>query len=141
MARTLREEQTRLAGISAADPWWGQRFWRFAAMHEAQGAISPMMKMLLTGFGYIVAATLTLPRVTEMTAVFLRLEAPPGVSALAPPPGAGVLGPGTDAGVARWSHSLPPDLKRAAPEMYRNMRSEGCVTIRDWLAASHGNDR
>ncbi len=41
----------------------------------------------------------------------------------------------------RWQSSLPPDLQRAAPEIYRAMRSEGVANIREWIAGRYAGDK
>ena len=35
---------------------------------------------------------------------------------------------------ARWNTQLPPDLKRAAPELYRSLRAQWAASVRDWLS-------
>eukprot|EP00959_Pyramimonas_sp_CCMP1952_P239896 5013399-Pyramimonas_sp.AAC.1 len=37
--------------------------------------------------------------------------------------------------------SLPPDLKRAAPEMHRSMRGAGAASARDWLSQEVAGQR
>ena len=46
------------------------------------------------------------------------------------------LGPAA-AGYARWSSSLPVDYKRAAAEIYRNLRQQGSSSTREWLVQNH----
>ena len=36
-----------------------------------------------------------------------------------------------------WSHSLPPDFKRAASEIHRNVRSSGATSVRNWLTTQY----
>ena len=33
----------------------------------------------------------------------------------------------------RWNHQLPPDMRRAGPEIYRSLRSAGAEGARAWL--------
>ena len=42
---------------------------------------------------------------------------------------------------SRWSHGLPADLPRAAPEIYRSMRAEACANAREWLSAHFKGSR
>ena len=41
----------------------------------------------------------------------------------------------------RWTAQLPVDFRRSAQETFRNMRSCGCVTVRDWMSQSYTWDR
>ncbi len=41
----------------------------------------------------------------------------------------------------RWQHQLPPDLKRAAPEIYRNLRSQGVASAREWVDRNYTGNR
>jgi hypothetical protein len=41
----------------------------------------------------------------------------------------------------RWHSSLPLDLKRAAPEIYRSMRSQGAASAREWVDRQYRGDR
>ena len=36
-----------------------------------------------------------------------------------------------------WHLHLPADLQRAAPELYRNIRSEGAASVRQWVNEQH----
>ena len=36
-----------------------------------------------------------------------------------------------------WHLRLPPDLQRAAPELYRNIRAEGVNSVRQWVNGQH----
>ena len=40
-----------------------------------------------------------------------------------------------------WDQKLPADFKRAAPEIYRNLRSAGAASARAWLSTHYGGDR
>ncbi len=37
----------------------------------------------------------------------------------------------------RWDSQLPPELPRGAPEIYRSLRAESSVNIRDWLSQNY----
>ena len=62
-----------------------------------------------------------------------------------------MLGPGAVGHVAsmptpeqddgRWESSLPPDLPRAAPEIYRSMRATSASNVREWLTANYYGDK
>ena len=42
---------------------------------------------------------------------------------------------------SRWEDRLPPDIRRAAPEIYRSLRSQGSATVREWLAANFSGSK
>ncbi len=48
--------------------------------------------------------------------------------------------PAASAG-SRWSHGLPADLPRAAPEIYRSLRAEAAANAREWLSAHFKGSR
>ena len=41
----------------------------------------------------------------------------------------------------RWQSQLPPDLQRAAPEIYRNLRTQGAASTREWVDRNFHGDR
>lgn len=43
----------------------------------------------------------------------------------------------TDPENMSWHLRLPPDLQRAAPELYRNIRAEGVASVRQWVNDQH----
>ena len=98
---------------------------------------------LLRTSGYVGAGTVTVPGPELATELESYRDAG------APTVGAGV-GPGT-AGVedpaqlswaeAAWDSELPPDLRRAAPGIYRSTRCEGQKSVREWLTAQYRGDR
>ena len=50
---------------------------------------------------------------------------------------------GLTAGVSgsAWQNRLPPDMRRAAPEIYRSLRTSGSGSVRDWLNGQHAGVR
>ena len=84
-------------------------------------------------------ATIGPPRVEELKKQLIQLEALGG-----PPHGSGgsvlrVNGPDgiTDPEAMAWHLKLPADLQRAGPEIYRNIRSEGVSSVRQWVNEQH----
>ena len=56
--------------------------------------------------------------------------------------GPSMPGQGSDAQGApdhgqRWDSQLPPELPRGAPEIYRSLRAESSVNVRDWLSQNY----
>ena len=41
----------------------------------------------------------------------------------------------------RFDLRLPEDLRRAGPDIYRRIRSQGACSVRDWLTTEHGDSR
>eukprot|EP00933_Yihiella_yeosuensis_P011689 TRINITY_DN119254_c0_g1_i1.p1 TRINITY_DN119254_c0_g1~~TRINITY_DN119254_c0_g1_i1.p1 ORF type:complete len:225 (-),score=19.05 TRINITY_DN119254_c0_g1_i1:615-1226(-) len=39
----------------------------------------------------------------------------------------------------RWNTTLPADFQRAAPEIYKSMRSSGSSSVRDWMQTNYSH--
>ena len=102
--------------------------------------------MLFQSHGYVGEQTIAPPRGT------LRAELESLRDVGAPQHGAGLAGlPGSQAteplGLANeisgtaWHTRLPPDLRRAAPEIYRSLRAAGSASVRDWLNVQYAGNR
>ena len=138
-------------GLKALDPYWGQKFWqavaRFDNHAKARGDfVLPDILMLFQSHGYVGEQTIAPPRGT------LRVELESVRDVGAPQHGAGLAGlPGAQAteplGLANeisgtaWHTRLPPDLRRAAPEIYRSLRAAGSASVRDWLNVQFAGNR
>ena len=137
------------AAHAATDPWWGPRFWQAVAQHEAVNGLDASVLGLVRGMGYAGAGTQGAPDARALGECLARLEAtamPPGGQGLAgltpswsagPQPGM-MPGPedsgaNLDGADARWASQLPPDLRRAAPDIHRNMLGAGVANTREWL--------
>ena len=46
-----------------------------------------------------------------------------------------------EAGLDTWDAALPPDLKRAGPEIYTSMKSAGVRCVRDWINSMFSVDQ
>ena len=46
-----------------------------------------------------------------------------------------------EVGFDKWENQLAPDLKCAAPEIYRSLRSAGATSVRDWLGQNFEGSR
>ena len=86
---------------------------------------------MLRAHGYLGAQTRTAPGAAELAAGLLGIESV--VTAM--PPGS------DNQDYERWSTSLPANYQRAGPEIYRNIRATGAMSIRHWLQENHVGSR
>ena len=89
---------------------------------EARTPLAQELSALLISHGYVGAATSHVP----LTAVLL-----PALKALAEAPSFEAQQLGVSG--IRWNAALPPDFKRAGPEIYSKLRAQGAGNIREWL--------
>ena len=133
---------------------WAAHFWQDVTKLDASEPIDPDLKRALRGGGYQGPGTLGPPR----EALEAHLEAyeatggPPHgaagglgagwLAATVPPPGlpASPL-PGQHSEMNAWSSQLPPDLPRAAPEIYSKVRASGTTSVQEWLRQYYHGDR
>ena len=125
----------------AVNPYgWASAFWQRVAALETQSPLSPDLLRLLQSQGYVGGATISPPR-DDLRAQLeqIRIAGVPahgtGASAFMD---AGPLPAASNPD--RWSSQLAPDLKRAAPEIYRSFRSAGSSSVRDWLNSQYGQN-
>jgi hypothetical protein len=125
---------------------WPQQFWsEVAASCEP---LHPALKALLEGHGYIGAQTTSAPRGNELIAELKHFEV------------LGAPSQGTAAGLfqgldlpdfetgqedllntERWHSKLPTDFARAAPDIYRSVRTGGSSSVRDWISSFFAADQ
>ena len=138
-AATMVKEGLRMMEASRlTNPRWPEQFWKGVVALEKQGAIPAALMASLRGHGYAGEATVTMPSVAEMTKMlegFERTtEATPGRVGVWQAPGDPQQGP------ERWESRLPPDMQRAAPEIYRSLRA-GSLSTRDYLMQNFVGNR
>ena len=110
---------------------------------QINGELDPDVLRVLQASGYNGPHSMGPPR-SELRARLQGLKdagpAVTGTGAFQEPPG---LQDGMHfaLGQDRWQHGLAPDLERAAPEIYRNCRSEGVATMREWLQQRFSGDK
>ena len=127
-------------GSASYNPEWGRTFWTAVAQLEARSPFDPAVRGTLMAHGYFGQGTISPPRDT-LAAELQQLRdggAPLGGSIQ------GLLGSSTSQMVAtegRWEDGLPPDIRRAAPEIYRSLRSQGSATVREWLSANFSGSK
>ena len=134
-------------GQRASNPWWGNAFWTHVetVINDAGSDVPADIRRLLAAHGFVGAATVSPPRET------LRQELEALSQTAAPLHGAGYAAfspqgvPQMEAGAANsysaWHNSLAPDMRRAAPEIYRSLRSAGAASVRDWINLQYSGSR
>ncbi len=124
----------------ATNPYWGAHFWREVALMEQGVGFEPDLQRTLRGAGYNGPSTTGPPRGSLKSDLeALRDLGSPALGAgLAHAQGSAALPmPIPYSGMdGRWQSGLPPDLNRAAPEIYRALRSEGVNNVREWMNAN-----
>ena len=138
-AHQLYEALRVLEGRRAYDGAWAADFWSEVAAISARQALSPDLERVLVAHGYYGPGTAVVPRDTLRTE--LRSFAETG----GPTHGAGIAPSERPrqaaAAETRWEHKLDPSVKRAAPEIYRNMRSQGVSNCREWVDRNFRGDK
>ena len=138
-----------LAWLNAAElgkelnPYWTNQFWaQVSAEEETGGPYVGDLGRALLGAGFAGRATKTIPSAELKGALELlvRHPLPPapmtfGTHSATVAPTAGQLGSSATLAVEalRWNHQLPPDMRRAVPEIDRSLRSAGADSARAWL--------
>ncbi|CAK0903818.1 unnamed protein product, partial [Prorocentrum cordatum] len=130
---TLREFQAQ----AAINEDWAWHFWERIAAVDGSRGLHPDLRRVLQTHGYVGAGTKTPPGESlqqELDALLASPTAPHGGGMRASPGWA--VAPQTQQHQedSRWNLSLPPELRRAAPEIYRTMRGAGAASARDWLS-------
>ena len=119
------------------NPSWPRAFW---AEVDRMAPVEPQLVTVLSGHGYIGAGSISAPRVDTLLAELERLKSesvPPHGSAAAHLQPAYAAGSTLDAQMSRWDVRLPADMKRAGPEIYKNMRASGVANVREWIRQNY----
>ena len=139
-AARLKDALVKAHGLSATMASWPALFWQAVKNEKDLYGLDETVKRTLEAHGYLGDASNGPPRVDEMKLALSQLETAGG-----PPHGAGdsiLRGDGppglaSDPEQMAWHLRLPSDLQRAAPELYRNIRSEGAASVRQWVNEQH----
>ncbi len=132
-------------GREATVRWQTRHFRQDVSVHMNAGPREPDVMQLRKGNGYTGAATGTAPQpsfTAELESARDRgapLQGVGGTAAAAASPEAGIAD-----GLQNVScdASLPSDMRRAAPNIYRSMRQAGSKSCREWLLKNyHGYRR
>ena len=137
-ARQCRELLEGFRASADLDPMWMRRFWLSIGQMSATGVLEAGVENALRAHGYIGQATVS---ITDYDLLLRALKSLEAVS---------VANGGTPArwavedsdvnlpsSTARYATALPADYRRAAPEIYRNLRHQGATTVREWMMATY----
>ena len=131
-SKIIKAMLVKWSARSALLPSWPQRFWQ-----EVHGlkSLDPRVLSLLKTHGYLGDGKGTPPRVLELKEKLGELEASGALSH-----STALFDLGADASWQEeegddegWESTLPPDLKRAGPEIFASFKSAGAKSARDWL--------
>ena len=138
-AGRLKDALTKANALSSSMPSWASLFWQAVKNEKDIYTIETEIGTLLQSHGYIGDGTISPPRCEELKKALLEIETLGG-----PMHGSGGsfariadVGTGDNPEQMAWHLKLPADLLRAAPELYRNLRSEGAASVRQWVNDQH----
>ena len=135
-ASRIKTMLQRAKAAQSTQPSWPLLFWRAVEIEASTYGLRPDVLKLLQGHGFIGVGTISAPRTCELSAGLDSLE-----TNGAPTHGAAAMRMQLQQADATFSNpeeinyhlKLPPDLQRAAPELYVNIRSEGATSVRGWV--------
>ena len=138
-AKSIKELLVLWHGKASLQPAWARSFWAEVGRREP---LEPRVRTLLLSHGYLGQGVGSPPRVKELKEKLEELSI------------AGALAHTTsafrdqdadpwpeEAGLDTWDAALPPDLKRAGPEIYTSMKSAGVRCVRDWINSMFSVDQ
>ena len=151
-ARRLQTQAERVLWLlsdkertQTVNPYWSNLFWNEVASLEAQDPFEPDLRRLLAAAGYVGPGTAGPPKgpLSAQLSALIASGAPPHGAGVAPrqEPGGGWLSSALGVVDDQWENRLPPDMARAAPEIYRSCRSAGASSIRMWLDRHYAGAR
>ena len=126
-AGRLKDSLEKAYALQSTQPAWGALFWQ-AVKNEAElFGLQDRVRGVLLGHGYVGDSTVGPPRYEELKKQMTELEIFGAVPHGTPGSLLQSAGDGMASDPERmvWHLRLPPDLQRAGPEIYRNIRSEG----------------
>lgn len=130
-ATRIKEALDKTSGMQSTLASWSGLFWQAVKNEKDLFGLDP--------HGYQGDLTQGPPRVEELRKQLQEVETKGGPlhgtagSALQFIDGATASDPEQMA----WHLRLPPDLQRAGPELYRNIRAEGVSSVRQWVNEQH----
>jgi len=143
-AKVVREALVQAFSQAHSDPFWARRFWTYVGGLEIGGALTAGTTAVLRAFGYIGGTTVTPPKADALEKSLKELEIKatlaqaPGVEAQCCTPLQGLKVQGV---APRWARALPPDFRRAAPEIYRSIRASGKLSVKEWVSDEYKGNR
>jgi len=141
-AGTLLQKLESLKAQASVDPIWHARFWVEVSLVQD---LSPALRALFEGHGYIGPKTVTPPRADALTGELRSLSlvgAPAHGTAAAlwdddsaEPVPADITAEGIENALnfKQWHSRLAGDFSRAAPDIYRKIRSNGASSVRSYV--------
>jgi len=139
-AARLKDALSKAHGLSATVTSWPALFWQSVKNEKDLYGLDDTVRRTLEAHGYLGDISNGPPRVEDLKTALGQIEVAGG-----PPHGVGgsiLRGEGppgltSDPEQMAWHLRLPSDLQRAAPELYRNIRSEGSASVRQWVNEQH----
>ena len=138
-ATRLKAALEKTSGMQSTLAAWSGLFWQSVKNEKDLYGLDPHLKTILEIHGYQGDLTQGPPRVEELRKQLQEVETKGGP--LHGSAGSAVqFSDGTiasDPEQMAWHLRLPPDLQRAGPELYRNIRAEGVSSVRQWVNEQH----
>lgn len=138
-AARIKDALTKSAALAATTPSWPGLFWQAVKNEKDIYSLEPEIGNLLQSHGYVGDDTRGPPRSEELKKQLVEIEMLGG-----PTHGTGGafaraanISQGESPESMAWHLRLPADLQRAAPELYRNIRSDGAASVRAWVNEQH----
>ena len=120
---------------------WHEGFWQRVQALDAAGQLPGNLRTLLCSHGYMPLGTSTPPGPTLTAELAQIVSGGMGSSQGASGAGLAAAASMVDPSLTRIDCRLRPGLRRAAPEIYVNVRSQGAVSCRDWLLVNAPDGR
>ncbi|CAE7317915.1 unnamed protein product [Symbiodinium sp. CCMP2592] len=133
-ARVVKNLLVKWSARAALIPSWSRSFWKEVG---EQGKLENRVEALLKFFRYLGNGSGTPPRVAELKEKLAELESSGALAHSTALFDNGLLDAHRtevdeeDAG--GWEASLPPNMKRAGPEIYASFRASGARSAIEWL--------
>ena len=118
---------------SAYDANWLRTFWATVAEQERTRRFPDVLRGLLQQHGYQGPLSIAQPKATfstDLRQLASSIHDPGSTVGIG---GLGAMASAMPDASVRWDVGLNPSMKRAAPETYKLIRSQGAVTVRDWF--------
>ena len=138
-ASRIKDALVKAHNLASSVPTWGSMFWQAVKNERDLYGLEPALTPLLQSHGYIGDSTISPPREEELRKALQEFETLGGPSHGTGGSFARVadIGVGESPEQMAWHLRLPPDMQRAGPELYRNIRAEGAASVRQWISDQH----
>ena len=131
--------------MSAMLASWPTIFWAAVERDHLQEPLTDELKKVLQSHGWVGSGSMSAPRFAELKKEldhFCTDGGPSHGSAVELMGSLQQLAPQADSTERLgWHQQLPSDLQRAGPEIYRNARAEGAVSMRNWICDQVPHDK